>query len=784
MYLRGNGYYLLNIKIQMHLNQIDYIESQGFRIVGRYIYKRSQTNNRTKVVGQLNDNNFFFYSESVHPFKAGVNFYDNSVITDNTFVQKHIEKIKENERNDFNVSFEKYISSTSVNSIFTNYISQKTKDFLNTEFKNYYDIRGVLKGYMESSVCFPFFNYENEFVTAQIIKYGTDGKRIKSDFSTNWYHTYKPIKKELNLNEKDKYSVSINCFFGENYLKGSDNIVGIVEAPKTAVILKEIYPNIDWLATAGEQQLFNKNLEVLKDRKVVLFPDAHTTKWKEFGRKNGLNVCEILDIESIKKGSDIADFIFEDAAGVFSDLHEYLFSLNAGYFNVEINEYLLELNFKVIKDDSIYFTALPYRYEGENLMHQIDDSNNFKIDFDGKHFELFTDKYAIRNAQIDWHKKDRKEGDILKGFNKDSFVWHLQKSFRILKELNPDTDYKTIFGIALNRLNNESNFSFNEVYVKKILVPLWESYEVNLDKFNKHRDWKYKGSKQLTRINFNKELNNDRFKRKLNMSLLAFQDVLKENRYIDIETDLGLNINNKYRGFTQLFELVKQWNKYVIGCSTLKTYFKKIEFFNKLDKCTKIFPPHISSLYRADKKLYSSFSISEISDITEVTNRATVKEFLTFQKNRDTETLVVQEIEYLLGVIKNINPIRSIIKGKDGKKDTVRIYDFRYIEPINEWALLYENRGNWFTSKGQVKKDNLVPIFLPKEKLLLEKEAAAEKGYLEILNWSIEYLNFLDSLKQKRTKSKVLKLSDFMLKNSYDYWYSDKKIEPLKLVNF
>ena len=764
----------------MHSNQIDYIESKGFRIVGRYIYKRSETNNRSKVVGQLNDNNFFFHSENVAPFKAGVNFYDDSSITDNTFVQEHIKKIKENERNDFNVSFEEYINSTSVNSVFTKYITKKTHQFINKNFTNYFDIRGVLRGYMESSVCFPFFNYDNEFVTAQIIKYGTDGKRIKSDFSTNWYHAYKPIKKALNLKEKDKYSVPINCFFGENYLKESNNIVGIVEAPKTAVILKEIYPNIDWIATAGEQALFNKNLEVLKGKRVVLFPDAHSSKWVDFGKKEGLNVCEILNIESIEKGSDIADFIFEDSAEVFSDLHEYLFSLNAGYFDADINESLIELNFKVIKEESVYFTALPYRYEGENLLHQIDDSGNFRINFNGKHFELFTDKYAIRNAQIDWHKRDRKEGDVLKGFNKDGFVWHLQKSFRILKELNPDTDYKAIFGIALNKLNNESNFSFNEVYVKRILVPLWESYEVNLDNFNKYRDWKYKGSKQLTRTDFNKELNNDRFKRKLNMTLLAFQDVLKENRYIDIETDLGLNKFAKYRGFTQLFDLVKQWNKDVIGCSTVKTYFKKVEFFNKLDKCTEKLPPHISSTYRVETILYSSYSFSEISEITGVTNRATVKDFLTFQKDRDTETLVMQEVEYLLGVIKDINPIRSIIRGKDGKKDTVRIYDFRYIEPANEWVSLYKNRGNWFN----VKEEDSVPIFLPKEKLLLEKEKTTEKVYSDILSWNIEYLNYLDSLKQERSKSKVIRLLDCQVRSSSKDWYFPDEKLSLKLVNF
>jgi hypothetical protein len=263
------------------------------------------------------------------------------------------------------------------------------------------------------------------------------------------------------------------------------------------------------------------------------------------------------------------------------------------------------------------------------------------------------------------------------------------------------------------------------------------------------------------------------------MNLLAFQDVLKENRYIDIETDLALNKFAKYRGFTQLFDLVKQWNKDVIGCSTLKTYFKKVEFFNKLDKCTEKLPPHISSIYKAETILYSSYSFSEISEITGVTNGATVKDFLTFQKNRDTETLVMQEVEYLLGVIKDVNPIRSIIRGKEGKKDTVRIYDFRYTEPVNEWASLYKNRGNWFN----VKETDSVPIFLPKEKLMLEKEKTNSKSYLDILNWSIKYLDHLSSLTKNKTDSKVLKMSDIQIESISEQWHSREENISAELVN-
>ena len=165
---------------------------------------------------------------------------------------------------------------------------------------------------MEDATCFPFFDIDNNFVTAQIIKYGSNGKRIKNKFSTNWFHSYKPIKKNLGLKDTDAYSVSVRCFFGENYLKHSDNIIAIVEAPKTAVILKELYQNIDWIATAGEQALFNKNLDVLENRNVILFPDAFTTKWKDFAEEKGFVCSDILERYNAENGEDIADYVFND----------------------------------------------------------------------------------------------------------------------------------------------------------------------------------------------------------------------------------------------------------------------------------------------------------------------------------------------------------------------------------------------------------------------------------------------------------------------------------------
>jgi hypothetical protein len=198
---------------------IDYIESKGFKVIGRNILKRSESTRQLKTVGSLNDNNFFFYSDNVHPFKAGVNFFNDASITDNNSHKEYIAKVKENERSDFEIDFENYHNATTENSTFNTFLNNTTRKFISKNSYNFFDLRGIRNGYMEGSVCFPFIDIDNKFKTAQIIKYGSNGKRIKSAFSTNWFHSYKPIKSSLGLKENDKYSVQVDCFFGENHFK-------------------------------------------------------------------------------------------------------------------------------------------------------------------------------------------------------------------------------------------------------------------------------------------------------------------------------------------------------------------------------------------------------------------------------------------------------------------------------------------------------------------------------------------------------------------------------------
>jgi hypothetical protein len=657
------------------MNNIDYIESKGFTIRGRYIYKLSKSINRSKVVGQLNENNFFFYSENVYPFKGGTNNFNDSNITDNKYFN-YVKELKAKESNDFNVDFEKYIEVTKEKSVFFDWLNKENKIQINKTAENYFDLRGVYDGYMENAVCFPFIDYNNNFITAQIIKYDSKGKRLKTEFSTNWFHSYKNIKNSLEL--KDKYSVSINCFFGENYLKDSDNIIAIVEAPKTACILKEIYPNIDWIATAGETQIKSKNLDVLKNRKVVLFPDAKTTLWSEFANENSFFCSTILEDESVTPGEDIADHIFNTNSEVYSKLHDQLTALNDGIIEGNNSFDPIELNFSVIRESQAYFTIINTNYKNKKVLVSIDNISEFKKVFSDKLFNIYEKEfvkeegilkgYEVYSAQNDWHKPIIEQGSFRQQ-NQDEFIFNLQGCFRILKELNP-LIYKEVFIQSLENFE-DSNFVFNKDYVIRKLIPLWDNSTRDLTVFKKVRDWKFKGSKSLTRAEFIKELNNSRYRSRVKLRLEALNDVLVENRFIDLESDLAIGKHNYYKSIT---DLVKEWNKYVIGCKTHKSYINK----GLIKDCTKNSAVHIKKpIYSAVKNVQSEINYSKIAELTNIKNRNTIKSFLNFKPDNDVKERIFNDVYFLLENCNDIEPIRQLIGGK-------RILDFKVEIPTNK----------------------------------------------------------------------------------------------------
>lgn len=151
--------------------------------------------------------------------------------------------------------------------------------------------------------------------TGKVMLYDPEtGKRVKQPYNhITWAHS---LLKQEDFNLKQ-------CFFGEHLLtRQTDLPVAIVESEKTALIASFYMPQFQWIATGGKHGCFNyENLQVLKGRKVILFPDLGAwDDWQlKYEKVKRLNIdVEIFDFlekratpEQRKEGYDIADFLLE-----------------------------------------------------------------------------------------------------------------------------------------------------------------------------------------------------------------------------------------------------------------------------------------------------------------------------------------------------------------------------------------------------------------------------------------------------------------------------------------
>jgi hypothetical protein len=147
--------------------------------------------------------------------------------------------------------------------------------------------------------------------TGKIMLYDArTGKRVKDPFNhITWVHS---ILRIPNFHLKQ-------CLFGAHLLNyDAAKTVAIVESEKTAIISSVFHPEFIWLACGSLSNLSGRLLEIVKDRKIVLFPDAGCYEiWKENVRKISskllITVSEILEHfateEQKKEGYDLADFL-------------------------------------------------------------------------------------------------------------------------------------------------------------------------------------------------------------------------------------------------------------------------------------------------------------------------------------------------------------------------------------------------------------------------------------------------------------------------------------------
>lgn len=149
--------------------------------------------------------------------------------------------------------------------------------------------------------------------TGKIMLYNpATGKRVKEPFNyITWVH--KLIKQpEFELKQ---------CLFGEYLLNLPENKnmpIALVESEKTAVIASVYLPQFVWLAVGSLSNLSISKCEVLKSRRVSLFPDLNGfEKWnlkiKELSNIATFTISDLLERNATEteriQGLDLADYL-------------------------------------------------------------------------------------------------------------------------------------------------------------------------------------------------------------------------------------------------------------------------------------------------------------------------------------------------------------------------------------------------------------------------------------------------------------------------------------------
>jgi len=194
--------------------------------------------------------------------------------------------------------------------------------------------------------------------TGKIMQYNPEtGKRIKHESGAiDWVHN--KLKKSGAL--PDDYNLQ-QCFFGEHLLSlHPEATVCIVESEKSALISAALFPDQIWLAAGGIGNLSVDKCRVLKERKVILYPDLNGyNKWLdkaiEIEKQCGCNISVSTLLEHIStpeakaQGLDIADYMINQLKSPLSTWR----GVGGEVTPHEQSRYTPELQFMIEKNKSL-----------------------------------------------------------------------------------------------------------------------------------------------------------------------------------------------------------------------------------------------------------------------------------------------------------------------------------------------------------------------------------------------------------------------------------------------
>ena len=623
----------------MHDKIIQRLTSCGFIVKPNgNIYQRSGNTRKSKKKGQLNSdkNNVFFYASNVHPFKEGANSFKDILGSEYVYnpnlVLGKSAMADNTQKKELEFTFEQYEKTTKLRNHFTTYLNKEAPSL-----SNIYDIRGIKSGYLENATLFPYIDYNNNFTTAKIVQYNSiTGKRNK-DVSANYFHTYKPIIKELGV---EKQSKKLSCFFGEHLVAHNTKPVVIVEAEKTAIILSMLFDDIIFLASGGANLLKGKSWDFLINRDVYLYPDSGVKSWFDIGKKRNWFVSEVLEKPIVKEGDDIADYLEHD---LWDDIEAELKKI--ANRTIEISK---ELNFSYKDKPSDKFCSTITKELGLTYYTEAVDREREKHgSFIGRHFKISNKEFHCITANVDVNRYDFIEGKKVKPTEK-TLLNRLEHTFRVLKKLNPEENICTHFEKILNHVLENGNYIFNKEFILKDLMLVWDNDTNVVSEYIKKRDWAKLSDNIRNEVDFQKYLWRDRKRFDTHLLLKELEPLLKENRYIQL-SDVGLS-NKRTNVFVA--NLIKTYNETVLGCNTINNYNEKLKVSQYLQ--------HVEAYTNHYKNTKKEQNFATLYKRTYIVWQKNVPTFeMPNQNIVETHTLVAKRIvrEYF-----NFQPKRNALK--------------------------------------------------------------------------------------------------------------------------
>jgi hypothetical protein len=210
-----------------------------------------------------------------------------------------------------------------------------------------YYLGTVINGYRSGGITFPFIDKKMNVRAIQVKQFNQNNHTITTDFihsiierTHNQNNEPLPMWLQSYLRNESK----VSCLFGEHLLEQyPNNPIGLVEAPKTAIIatlyfgFPETSKDLIWLAVYNKSTLTAEKCKALHGRNVILFPDLNAfDDWSHRAKRiEGVKfkVSDILEKNASDteraNGFDLADYLInrdwrkfrrEEVVSVFEEL--------------------------------------------------------------------------------------------------------------------------------------------------------------------------------------------------------------------------------------------------------------------------------------------------------------------------------------------------------------------------------------------------------------------------------------------------------------------------------